>query len=133
MPFFTQVIVFFLLFGRADGEEAAERNGVGEVLAIGELVGLGLALTISAVLGVAEGIGVAVAVTTGIGFGAKSGSYATLPIAFLTLVGKFSGNGVSDKCFITERTSGRKLGNTFDAPSAVMPALRVRISVNRLR
>jgi hypothetical protein len=133
------VIVLFLLDGLADGLENIERDGDGEgdgealaegellgdgdSLAIGELDGLGLALTISAVL----------AVTTGIGFGVKSGSYATFPSAFLTLVGKFSGNGVSDKCFITERTSGRKFGNTFEAPSAVMPALRVRISVNRLR
>jgi hypothetical protein len=148
-PFFTQVIVFFLLDGLADGLENIERDGDGEgdgealaegellgdgdSLAIGELDGLGLALTISAALAVAEGVGVALAVTTGIGFGVKSGSYATFPSAFLTLVGKFSGNGVSDKCFITERTSGRKFGNTFEAPSAVMPALRVRISVNRLR
>jgi hypothetical protein len=135
LPFFTQVIVFFLLFGRADGEDAAERDGVGEPigvgdsLAIGELDGLGL--TISATVAVAEGVGVALA--TGIGFANDSLSYATFPSAFLTLAGKFSGKGVSDKCFITERTSGRKFGNTCAAPSAVMPALRVRISVRRLR
>ncbi len=120
-PFFTQVIVFFLLLGLADGVD------------IDELDGLGLALTICAALGVAEGVGVALGVTTGIGFGNKSLSYATFPSAFLTLVGKFSGKGVSDKCFITERTSGRKFGKTCAAPSAVMPALRVRISVRRLR
>ena len=105
-PFFTQVIVFFLLFGLADGVEIDERDGVGDALgvgdslAIGEFDGLGLALTISAALGVAEGVGVALAVTTGIGFANESLSYATFPSAFLTLVGKFSGNGVSDKCFI---------------------------------
>ena len=138
-PFFTQVIVFFLLFGLADGVEIDERDGVGEALgvgdslAIGELDGLGLALTISAALAVAEGVGVALAVTTGIGFANESLSYETFPSAFLTLVGKFSGNAVSDKCFITERTSGRKFGKTCEAPSAVMPALRVRISVRRLR
>jgi hypothetical protein len=137
LPFFTQVIVFFLLFGRADGEEAAELDGVGDAigvgdsLAIGELDGLGL--TISATVAVAEGVGVALAITTGIGFANDSLSYATFPSAFLTLVGKFSGKGVSDKCFITERTSGRKFGNTCAAPSAVMPALRVRISLRRLR
>ena len=130
-PFFTQVIVFFLLFEVADG--VGEALGVGDSLAIGELDGLGLAATISAALAVAEGVGVALAVTTGIGFGNESLSYATFPSAFLTFVGKFSGKGVSDKCFITERTSGRKFGNTCAAPSAVMPALRVRISVSRLR
>ena len=146
-PFFTQVIVFFLLFGLADGLENVERDGDGDgealgagvllgdgdSLATGELDGLGLALTISAALAEVEGVGVALAVTTGIGFGNKSLSYATFPSAFLTFVGKFSGKGVSDKCFITERTSGRKFGNTCAAPSAVMPALRVRISVRRLR
>jgi hypothetical protein len=142
-PFFTQVIVFFLLFGLADGLENVERDGEalgdgvllgdGDSLAIRELDGLGLALTISAALAEVEGVGVALAVTTGIGFSNKSLSYATFPSAFLTFVGKFSGKGVSDKCFITERTSGRKFGNTCAAPSAVMPALRVRISVRRLR
>ena len=142
-PFFTQVIVFFLLFGLADGLENVELDGEalgdgvllgdGDSLATGELDGLGLALTISAALAEVEGVGVALAVTTGIGFGNKSLSYATFPSAFLTFVGKFSGKGVSDKCFITERTSGRKFGNTCAAPSAVMPALRVRISVRRLR
>jgi hypothetical protein len=128
-PFFTQVIVFFLLFEVADG--VGEALGVGDSLAIGELDGVGL--TISATLAVAEGVGVAIAVTTGDGFGNNSVSYATFPSAFLTLVGKFSGKGVSDKCFITERTSGRKFGNTCAAPSAEIPALRVRISVRRLR
>ena len=142
-PFFTQVIVFFLLFGLADGLENVELDGEalgdgvllgdGDSLTTGELDGLGLALTISAALAEVEGVGVALAVTTGIGFGNKSLSYATFPSAFLTFVGKFSGKGVSDKCFITERTSGRKFGNTCAAPSAVMPALRVRISVRRLR
>jgi hypothetical protein len=128
-PFFTQVIVFFLLFAVADG--VGEALGVGDSLAIGELDGVGL--TISATLAVAEGVGVAIVVTTGDGFGNNSLSYATFPSAFLTLEGKFSGKGVSDKCFITERTSGRKFGNTCDAPSAEIPALRVRISVRRLR
>lgn len=144
-PFFTQVIVFFLVVGLADGDENIERDGDGdgELLGVGELLGEGdslaigeldgLGLTISATLGVAEGVGVALAVTTGIGFGNNSWSYKTFPRAFLTLVGKFSGKGVSDKCFITERTSGRKFGNTCAAPSAVIPARRVRISVKRLR
>ena len=126
-----------MLFGRADGEEAAERDGVGDALGVGDSLAIaeldGVGLTISATVAVAEGVGVALAITTGASFGNNSLSYATFPSAFLTFVGKFSGKGVSDKCFITERTSGRKFGNTWAAPSAVMPALRVRISVKRLR
>ena len=60
-------------------------------------------------------------------------SQATFPSAFRTFIGKFSGSGVSDRCFMTERTSGLKFGNTCDAPSAVIPARRVIISVNKLR
>ena len=49
-PFFTQVIVFLLLLGVADGE----------------------GLTIAAVDALADGVGDAVAVTTGSGFGNNS-------------------------------------------------------------
>jgi hypothetical protein len=109
LPFLTQVIVFFALFVVGDGE------------AVGEIEGLGSAV---GVVGVADAMGA--------DGGNGSMSYATFPSAFFTLIGKFSGSGVSDRCFITERTSGLKFGNTCDAPSAVIPARRVRISVNRL-
>ena len=81
-PFLTQVIVFFLLVEVADGLESDERDGDGETVGVGDLLGEGeslaigeldgFGLTISATLGVAEGVGVATAVTTGIGFGNKS-------------------------------------------------------------
>ena len=109
LPFLTQVIVFFALFVVGDGE------AVGDIEGLGSTVG---------VVGVADAIGADV--------GNGSLSYATFPSAFRTFIGKFSGSGVSDRCFITERTSGLKFGKTCDAPSAVIPALRVRISVNRL-
>jgi hypothetical protein len=145
-PFLTQVIVFFLLeailvIGELLGVgELDERLGDGEAEGVGEAEGI----TISATLiegdadGDADGVAEAVAVAEGVAaattpVGNKLMSYLTLPNPSRTFFGKESGSGVSERCFITERTSGWKLGNIWDAPSAVTPARRVRISVRRLR
>lgn len=124
LPFFTQVIVFLLFLydevGARDGELVGldEAMGLGESLAIGELdgVGVGDGITISDVILEEDGVGVALATATGTSVGNKSLSYETFPREFFTLAGKLSGSGVSDRCFITERTSGRKFGNTCSAP-----------------
>ena len=79
LPFFTQVMVFFLLFEVAEGEESgdpeglADADGLGDSLARGELdgVGVGDAITISAALCEAEGVGVALATATGAVVGSK--------------------------------------------------------------
>lgn len=103
----------------------------GEALGLGELEGVGR--TISAALMEADADGDALAAATGAAVGSRLMSYETFPRASRTFCGKFAGSGVSERCFITERTSGLKFGNTCSAPCAVTPALRVRISVRRLR
>lgn len=121
-------MVFFALFAVGDGDA----TGVFEVLGVGDGVGVGVgvgdSLATTEFVGVGDGLSDAI----GAGVGNLSTSYVTFPSPFRTFIGKLSGSGVSDRCFITESTSGLKFGNTCDAPSAVIPARRVRISDNKL-
>jgi hypothetical protein len=122
-PPLTHVIVFFVLIGRTllgegDGEGDGSMPAISALLIVG--VGFGVA------------VGEAVAITSGDLVGSASLSYITLPNPAITPLGKFAGSGVSDKCFITDSTSGLKFGKISEAPLALTPARRVRISVRRL-
>jgi hypothetical protein len=122
-PFFTQVIVFFLLdVALAEGDALGVGIALTLALELGELDGDGATISAALIDGEAKGDatalaeGDAVTAAAGAAVGSKLMSYETFPSASLTFLGKLSGNGVSERCFMTERTSGRKFGNTCSAP-----------------
>jgi len=79
---------------------------------VGDADGVGVTISAALCEDEAEGDGVLLATATGGAVGSRSLSYVTYPRASFTFFGKLSGSGVSERCFMTERTSGWKLGNT---------------------
>ena len=129
------MIVFFLLdVALAEGDALGVGIALALALALGELDGDGATISAALIDGEAEGDAIALAdgdaegdaialadgdavtAAAGAAVGSKLMSYETFPSASLTFLGKLSGNGVSERCFMTERTSGRKFGNTCSAP-----------------
>ena len=121
-PFFTQVIVFLLLELLAVGEGVIFGDDAGDGVTTGDAEGDASTTVMSAVLsdgvgvGVGEGVGVGVGVGVAVARAGKLaialGSKATLPNPSITFLGKLAGSGVSERCFITERTSGWNPGKT---------------------